>query len=451
MFDYDLFVIGGGSGGVRAARLAAQAGFRVAIAEQSRMGGTCVIRGCVPKKLMVNAADFSDSFRDSVGFGWSVGKSRFNWTQFRHAKDREISRLSGLYRDNLTKAGVTIFPERAVFEDAHSLRLSDGQKKSAKTILVATGGRPYLPQLPNIGLAATSDDMFLLDELPQRILVVGGGYIACEFSTILNGLGCEVTQYYRGDLILRGFDGDIRTHVKQAMVARGVIIQTGRDPRRLEESGGEIAVIDNRGDTRQFDLVLYATGRQPMTEGLGLEEIGIARGARGEIPVDAYSQSAVPSVFAIGDVTNRVNLTPVAIREAVAFVETLFKANSTPVDHDLIPTAVFTRPEIGTVGLSEEVARDRGHSLEIYKTTFRPLAAVIAERNEQILMKLVVCARTRRVLGAHMAGPHAAEMIQLAGIAVKMGATKDDFDRTVAVHPTAAEEWVTMAEPVALN
>ncbi len=446
MFDYDLFVIGGGSGGVRAARTAAKAGARVGLAEESRMGGTCVIRGCVPKKLMVNAADFADAFADAEGFGWEVGRTAFDWKSFRAAKDREIARLEEIYRNNLFRAGVEIFDRRAVLQDAHSLLLADNSGKTAKHILIAVGGRPFLPSVPGIEHAVCSDDIFLLDELPGRVLVVGGGYIACEFAGILNGMGCAVTQMYRGEQILRGFDNDLRRHVSESMSARGIDIRLETDLRQISRCNSGLAVADSLAGTDEFDLVLCATGRRPNTAGLGLEKTGVALGKAGEVIVDAYSQSSVPSVFAVGDVTDRVNLTPVAIREGAAFVETVFKANAAAAEHDCVPTAVFTRPEIGTVGLTETEAA-KSARLDIFLTRFRPLSAVIAGRDEKILFKLVVNRENRRVLGVHIAGPGAAELIQLAGVAVRMEATKEDFDRTVAVHPTIAEELVTLAEP----
>lgn len=449
-FDYDLFVIGGGSGGIRAARLAAETGAKVALAEQSRMGGTCVIRGCVPKKLMVNAADFSDSFVDSLGFGWSAKEVRFNWKKFREAKDKGISQLESMYRSNLHKSGVKIFDTRAVLTDAHSVRLARDEVKTAKHILIATGGSPFLPNLPGIEYALCSDDMFLLNELPKKILVVGGGYIACEFATIMNGLGCEVSQYYRGEMILRGFDSDVREHVLNAMCNRGIQVHMNTDPQTINRVDGGLKVGDNNGNERQFETVLYATGRRPNTEGLGLEEIGVASGKYGEVIVDGYSQSSVPSIFAVGDVTNRLNLTPVAIREGAAFVETIFKSNPTQADHENVPTAVFTRPEIGTVGMTQEDAENRGE-VEVYKTKFRPLSSAIAERDEKTLMKMVLDRKSQKILGIHIVGPAASEIIQMAGIAIKMGAKKIDFDRTVAVHPTLSEEIVTMKTPENLS
>ncbi len=447
MFDYELFVIGGGSGGVRAARMAALTGAKVGLAEQSRMGGTCVIRGCVPKKLMVNAADFSDAFVDAAGFGWSVGETAFNWKKFREAKDREISRLEGIYRSILRNSGVRIYDARAELADAHTVRLAGGRLRSAKHILIATGGVPYLPPTPGVEHAVCSDDIFLLDDLPERILVVGGGYIACEFSSILNGLGCDVTQHYRGELILRGFDDDIRNHVFRAMAARGIDIRQETDPRGIKKSASALSVADSQGGSGTFDMVFFATGRRPATAGLGLEKAGVALGKAGEILVDGYSQSSVPSVFAVGDVTGRISLTPVAIREGAAFAETVFKANPTKVEYENVPTAVFTRPEIGAAGMTQAAAEQTAR-IEIYKTAFRPLSGVIAGRDEKILMKIIVERGSRKVLGVHIAGPGAAELIQLAGIALKMGTTKDDFDRTVPVHPTVAEELVTMKDPV---
>lgn len=443
MFDFDLFVIGGGSGGVRAARLAAQTGARVGLAEQSRIGGTCVIRGCVPKKLMVNAADFCDAFHDSMGFGWSVKAIDFDWKTFKQAKDREILRLENIYRNNLDNAGVQIFDMWAEIADAHDVRLADGSIISAKYILIATGGHPYLPELPGIENAVCSDDIFLLDDLPKKVLIVGGGYIACEFATIFNGLGSTVTQYYRGEMILRGFDDDIQKHVCTCMKNRGIDIHLEKDVAAIEKQGNGLTVKDKFGQSVDFDMVLYATGRRPQTSRLGLEEVGVALGKRGEAMVDDYSQTSVPSIFAVGDATNRVNLTPVAIREGAAFVDTIFHAKPTKADHKNVATAVFTRPEIGTVGLTQSEAEKMG-SPEIYMTTFRPLASMVAEREEKVLMKVIVDGPTRRVLGVHLVAPHAAELIQLAGIAIKMNATKEDFDRTVAVHPTVAEELVTL-------
>ncbi len=447
-FDFDLFVIGGGSGGVRAGRVAAEAGARVGVAEQYRYGGTCVIRGCVPKKLMVYASGFSDAFEDARGFGWEVGPTRFDWARFRGAKDVEIARLEGVYRAGLIRAGARPFDARATLVDPHRVRLSDGTEYSAKHVLIATGGWPVVPSIPGAEFAVTSNEMFDLPARPDRLIIVGGGYMACEFAGIMNGLGTRVRQIYRGAQILRGFDDDVRNHVADAMRARGVGVETGRDVARIERAEGGYRVTLDDGSIETVDLVMFATGRAPNTGGLGLEEVGVRFGAGGAIEVDAWSQTAVPSIFAVGDVTARAQLTPAAIREGQAFADTVFGGKPTRPDHSLIPTAVFTQPEIGTVGLGEAEARQRG-SVVIYRTTFRPMLNVLAGRRERMLMKLVVDEVSRKVLGCHVVGHAAGEMIQLAAIAIRMGATKDDFDATMAVHPTAAEELVTMRSPVA--
>jgi len=450
-FDYDLFVIGGGSGGVRAARMSAGYGARVALAEEFRYGGTCVIRGCVPKKLLVYASSFSHVFADAAGFGWEVGATGFDWGKLRAAKEAEITRLEGIYRRNLEGAGATLFHQRATVTSPHSVRLADGREVTTKHILIATGGTPFVPDIPGGHLAITSNEVFDIDRLPERVLIVGGGYIASEFAGIFNGLGAKVTQLYRRDMILRGFDDDIRAHVQGAMQARGIEILLNDDVDRIEGTAGALTVHLKSGAVRDAGLVLYATGRNPNTAGLGLAEIGVRLGANGAVDVDEWSQTAVPSVFAVGDVTDRMALTPVAIREGAAFAETVFGGNPTRADHSDVATAVFTQPEIGTVGLTEAQARHAG-PVEVYRAAFRPMQNILAGRDEKTLMKLVVAAEShadsRRVLGVHIVGPAAGEMIQLAGIAVKMRATKEDFDRTVAVHPTAAEELVTMRTPV---
>lgn len=446
-FDVDLFVIGGGSGGVRAARVATQAGARVALAEEYRMGGTCVIRGCVPKKLFVYASSFADVFEDARGFGWSVEDVRFDWGAFRSARDAEVARLEAAYRDRLTDAGVRIHTTRAVVADAHRVRLADGREITASHILVATGGRPSVPDLPGAELGITSNEIFTLADQPRSVAIVGGGYIASEFAGILNGLGTRVTQIYRGPQILRGFDDDLRNHVADAMRTRGVVLELGRDIARIEPAGDAKRVVLTNGESHVVEQVLFATGRVPNTEGLGLEAVGVSLGERGEVLVGDWSQSSVPSIYAVGDVTDRIALTPVAIREGQAFSRTVFGAEPTRLDHSLVATAVFTQPEIGTVGLTEAEARARG-SVEIARTAFRPMLNVLAHRDERMMMKLVMEAGSQRVLGVHIAGHGAGEMIQLAAIAVGMGATKADFDRTVAVHPTAAEELVTLPAPV---
>ncbi len=447
-FDYDLFVIGGGSGGVRAARIAsAEGGARVGLAEESRMGGTCVIRGCVPKKLMVFASEFPDAVADARAYGWDVTAGAFDWPQFRGTLEAELTRLEAAYRNTLKNAGVVVHDARAVVVDPHRVRLSNGEEFSTKHILIATGGRPFVPEIPGADLVVTSNEMFHLPTLPKRALVVGGGYIASEFACILHGLGVKTTQYYRGAQILRGFDDEARGHVANAMQARGIAIHCGTDVMRLEKTATGICAVATDGSEAEFDLVLFATGRLPNSEGLGLQALGVEVGRRGQVLVDEWSQTAVPSIYAVGDVTDRINLTPVAIREGHAFADTVFRGVPTKADHVLIASAVFTQPELGSIGLSEEAAAALG-PVEIYSAAFRPMKTLFAGRQDRVLMKLVVDATNRRVLGCHIVGPGAGEMIQLAAIAVKMGATKEDFDRTVAVHPTMSEELVTMRKPV---
>lgn len=446
-FDYDLFVIGGGSGGVRAARVAAQSGARVGIAEEHRFGGTCVIRGCVPKKLLVYASSFSTAFEDARGFGWNVGPASFDWRALVDRKDAEIARLETIYARNLDASGCELHRCRAVIEGPHEVRLAGNDRiVRARHILIATGGTPFVPDVPGAHHAVTSNEIFDLPSFPKRIVIVGAGYIACEFAGIFNGLGANVTQVVRGPLILRGFDDEVRTFVSGAMQARGVSLRYGVEVTEITRDANGLNAHLGDGDVIGADCVLYATGRRPHTDGLGLEVVGITLGNSGEIPVDAFSQTVVPSIFAVGDVTDRLALTPVAIREGQAFAETVFHARPTRADHSDVATAVFTQPEIGTVGLTEQHAREAG-PVDVYRATFRPMLNAISGRDELMLMKLLVSRDSRRVLGVHIVGPGAGEMIQLAGIAVKMGATKEDFDRTVAVHPTAAEELVTMRAP----
>ena len=447
-FDYDLFVIGGGSGGVRAARLAAsEAGAKVALAEEYRMGGTCVIRGCVPKKLMVFASGYSGATDDARAFGWRDAKiGTFDWGHFRGKLDAELDRLENIYRTNLAKAGVEIHNARAEMVDAHTVKLSSGESFSAKHILIAVGGRPFTPEFAGSDLTITSNEVFQLDQLPKSILIVGGGFIACEFACILNGLGVEVTQFYRGAQVLRGFDDEARGQVADLMRERGVNLHVGTDVMQIEKRGEKLFVKSSTGHDGEFDAVMYATGRVPNTDGLGLENTGVKLGGKGQIMVDDYSQTAVASIYAVGDVTDRINLTPVAIREGVAFVETVFHGKPTKPDHDLVASAVFTQPELGTVGMTEEAAAEQ-EPIEVYSANFRAMQTGFAERDDRVLMKLVVSKTTRKVLGCHIVADNAGEMIQLAAIAVKMGATKEDFDRTVAVHPTMSEELVTMKTP----
>ncbi len=447
-FDYDLFVIGGGSGGVRAGRLAAsEGGAKVGLAEEFRMGGTCVIRGCVPKKLMVFASGYSGGVADARNYGWKDAQiGTFDWTHFKGKLDAELTRLENIYRTNLGKAGVEIFDARATMVDAHTVQLSTGETVTAKHILIAVGGRPFVPPFEGSEHVITSNDVFLLDKLPKSILIVGGGFIACEFACILNGLGVKVTQFYRGAQVLRGFDDEARGHVADMMRDRGVDLHVGTDVMHIEKRDDGLWVKCSTGHDHTFDAVMYATGRVPNTDALGLENTGVQTGRGGEIIVDDYSQTAVPSIYAVGDVTNRINLTPVAIREGAAFVDTVFHGKPTKADHDLVASAVFTQPELGTVGMTEEDAREKG-PIEVYAAAFRAMQTGFAERNDRTLMKLVVCATTRKVLGCHIVAENAGEMIQLAAVAIKMGATKEDFDRTVAVHPTMSEELVTMKTP----
>lgn len=446
-FDFDLFVIGAGSGGVRAARVASKHGARVAIAEEHRVGGTCVIRGCVPKKLFVYASRFSEEFEDAVGFGWTSEKVSFDWATLVANKDKEIDRLNKAYIRGLESAGAEILHERATLQDRHTVKLASGRTVTARYILIATGARPFLPQhLPGREFAITSNEAFYLENLPSRIVIVGGGYIAVEFAGIFNGLGVETILIYRGEQILRGFDDDLRNHLAGEMKKKGIEIRTRSDIASLERSGDGVRVALCDGTTFGAGQVMFATGRIPNVEGLGLENAGVELTPHYAIKVDDDSRTGAENIYAVGDVTNRVNLTPVAIREGHAFADTVFGGKKAKVDHSQIPTAVFSQPELGTVGLTEAVAREQHGAIDIYKTSFRPMKHTLSGRDERVLMKLVVDAKTDRVLGCHICGPDAGEMAQLLGIAVKMGATKADFDATMAVHPTAAEELVTLRE-----
>lgn len=445
-YDFDLFVIGAGSGGVRSARVAAQAGAKVAVAEEDRYGGTCVIRGCVPKKLMVFASGYANAVADAQAYGWEASIGTFNWPVFKAKMHAELDRLENIYQSILQNNNVTTYNSRASLVDSHTVKLADGSLRTANTILLAMGGRPTVPDIPGSELAITSNELFHLEQLPTSILIIGGGYIASEFACVLNGMGVAVTQYYRGEQILRGFDDETRQHVAAEMQANGVDIKLGFNVETLKKENNQIKVRATDGQDYFFDQVMFATGRRPNTDSMGLEDVGINLGKAKEVMVDDYSQTTVDSIYAVGDITNRANLTPVAIREGMAFVNTVFNQKPTKPDHELIPTAVFTQPEIGTVGISEEAAKTRG-AVDIYATSFKPMQSSFAGRPDKVLMKLVVCQNTDRVLGCQIVAPAAGEMIQLASIAIKMGATKADFNRTMAVHPTMSEEIVTMTIP----
>jgi glutathione reductase (NADPH) len=446
-YDYDLFVIGGGSGGVRAARIAASHGAKVAIAEEYRLGGTCVIRGCVPKKLFVYASRFRDEFEDAAGFGWSLNAPTFDWPTLVANKDAEIARLEGLYRAGLERAGVAVLQARAELADAHTVSVQPGGRKiTARYVLVATGGRPVVPQVPGVGHAITSNEAFHLEELPKSILIVGGGYIAVEFACIFNGLGVDTTLLYRRDKILRGFDGELRDDLTQHLFKRDIDVKCNAEIAGIDKARSRFKVTLKDGDTVDTGLVMYATGRSPNTAGIGLEAAGVELGKDGEILVDAYSRTSAENIYAVGDVTDRVNLTPVAIREGHAFGDTVFGNKPTAVDHELVPTAVFSTPEIGTVGLPEEAARERYPKLDVYKARFRPLKHTLSGRDETMFMKLLVDGDSGRVVGCHILGADAAEIVQMAAIALKLKATKADFDATMALHPSVGEELVTMRE-----
>jgi glutathione reductase (NADPH) len=446
--DVDLFVIGAGSGGVRAARIAGGYGARVMVAEEYRIGGTCVIRGCVPKKLLVYASRFADDFEDAAGYGWTVPAPSFDWARLIANKDREITRIEAAYTAALERVRVEIVKSRAVLEDAHTVRLeSKGTKVRAKHILIATGAAPdFGPAIPGIEHVISSNEAFHLETLPKRVLIQGGGYIAVEFAGIFAGLGAEVTLVYRGDNILRGFDEDLRVHLRGEMERRGIRILTGKTVMAALMERHELTAKLSDGSEVAVDKIMFATGRRPHVMGLGLEAAGVRLGKTGGIEVDAFSQTSVPNIYAVGDVTNRINLTPVAIREGHAFADSVFGGKPTRVDHSEVPTAVFSEPELGTVGLTEAQACASLAKVDIYKTTFRPLKATLSGRDTRLLMKLVVDGTSGRVVGCHVIGADAGEMIQLVGIAVKMKATKADFDAVMAVHPTMAEELVTLRE-----
>ncbi len=451
-YDYDLFVIGAGSGGVRAARVAASMGAKVAIAEEYRVGGTCVIRGCVPKKLLVYASKFQGLLEDAQGFGWTIPEPSFDWQRLIASKDREIDRLNAIYLRNIQRSGVEVFDTRAVLDDPHTIRLKNEDRTvTAKNILIATGAKPFIPEIGGAEHVITSNEALHLEELPKSIAIVGGGYIALEFATIFAGLGVNVSLLCRGPQILRGFDDEVRDFLAEQMIKRGVDIRCNTEvvsvtPDKVGDDKSGYVLDFKDGDSLHKQMVMYATGRVPNTLGLGLKNAGIELGWNGYVIVDEYSRSSVDHIFAVGDVTHRVNLTPVAIAEAMAFCETLFNNNPTPVDHEFIATAVFSEPEVGTIGMSEGEAREKCRTVDIYKSRFRPMFHTLSGRDEQTLMKLVIDGESDKVVGCHIVGPDAAEMVQIAAIPLRMGATKADFDATMALHPCAAEELVTMRE-----
>src|SRR5713101_6941818 len=450
-FEVDLFVIGGGSGGVRAARIAAGHGARVMLAEEYRMGGTCVIRGCVPKKLLVYASHIHHEIEDAAGFGWTIPSATFDWPTLIANKDKEIARLEAAYTSNVEKSGARIVKTRAVFEDPHTLRLATGEVVRSRHVLIATGGAPnHGLAIPGIEHVISSNEVFHLTTLPKRILIQGGGYIALEFACIFAGFGSDVTVVYRGDNILRGFDQDVRTHVRSEMEMAGITILTGCTITGIDKRNKEYTSHLSNGSSIASNQVMFAIGRHPNVTGLGLEKAGVALNPRnGGVAVDNFSRTSAPNIYAIGDVTHRINLTPVAIREGHAFADTVFGKRTVEVDHTNIPTAVFSQPEIGTVGMTEQEARAKFSHVDIYKTAFRPIKSTMSGRDTRILMKLVVDGTTDRVVGCHIVGDTAAEIVQAVGIAVKMKATRADFDATFALHPTAAEELVTMRTPTA--
>ncbi|MDI3185816.1 MULTISPECIES: glutathione-disulfide reductase [Pseudomonas] len=449
-YDFDLYVIGAGSGGVRAARFAAGFGAKVAVAESRYLGGTCVNVGCVPKKLLVYGAHFAEDFEQASGFGWSLGEANFDWATLIANKDREINRLNGIYRNLLVNSGVTLHEGHARLVDAHQVEIN-GERFTAKHILIATGGWPQIPEIPGREHAIGSNEAFFLKELPKRVLVVGGGYIAVEFAGIFHGLSAQTSLLYRGDLFLRGFDGSVRKHLQEELTKRGLDLQFNADIERIDkQADGSLKATLKDGRVLEADCVFYATGRRPMLDNLGLENTGVKLDERGFVAVDDLYQTAEPSILAIGDVIGRVQLTPVALAEGMAVARRLFKPEQyRPVDYANIATAVFSLPNIGTVGLTEEDARQNGHNVQIFESRFRPMKLTLTDCQEKTLMKLVVDADTDKVLGCHMVGPDAGEIVQGLAIALKAGATKQHFDETIGVHPTAAEEFVTMRTPVA--
>jgi glutathione reductase (NADPH) len=446
-YDFDMFTLGAGSGGVASSRRAGSYGARVAICEDSRVGGTCVIRGCVPKKLLVYGAQFADAFADAAGFGWQVAPPVHDWASLIAAKDKEIGRLEGVYRQLLRDSGVRLIEGRARLIDPHTVEVA-GRRYTAAAILVATGGHPTLPAIPGIAHAITSNEALDLPALPRRIVIVGGSYVAVEFAGIFHTLGAEVTLVVRGEELLRGFDDDVRVTLAQELRTRGIEIRTRADITRIDRMDHGFDLATSGGDQLSADLVMYATGRRPNTRGIGLEEAGVRLNERGGVVVDEWSRSAQPHIYAIGDVTDHLNLTPVAIAEGRALAETLFNSNPIKIDHTNVPTAVFSQPPVSTVGLSERAARKSHGAIDIYRARFRPMKHTLSGREERTMMKLVVDRRSDRVLGCHMVGADAPEIIQGLAVAIKCGATKRQFDETIGIHPTAAEEFVTMRDKV---
>lgn len=447
-YDYDLFTIGGGSGGVRGARIAASYGAKVALAEDKDLGGTCVNVGCIPKKLLVYASHFAEDFEDAKAFGWDVEAKGFDWKMLIANKDKEIARLNRIYADLLEKAGVTIYRARATIVDPHTVDV-DGERITAKYILVATGGRPRLPHGHGDHLVQTSDDMFALDALPERIVIVGGGYIATEFAGIFHGLGSKVTQIYRGDLFLRGFDRDVRLILSEQMRKKGIDLRFNTTLEALDEGDNGLVATCDKGSNTECDAVLFAIGRVPNSRGIGLEEAGVQLGEEGAVSVDDYGKTSVDSIYAVGDVTDRIQLTPVALAEGMAVAATLFDGRPTKPDHINVPSAVFSQPSVATVGMTQEEATREHGDLRIYRSAFRPLRHTLTGREEKSMMKLVVAADSDRVLGVHIVGPDAGEILQGFAVALKMGVTKKQLDQTIGIHPTAAEELVTMRQPLA--
>jgi glutathione reductase (NADPH) len=445
-FDFDLFVIGAGSGGVRAARIAAAHGARVAICEESRVGGTCVIRGCVPKKLLVYASHFAEDFEDARGYGWETGPARFSWPDLIRAKDNEIDRLNQIYLRLLSDSGVTLYSERGSFIDPHRIRVGD-ETITAEYVLIATGGHPWAPDIPGIEHTITSNEAFDLEQLPPRVAIIGGGFIACEFAGIFNGLGSEVTQLYRGDAILRGFDHDVRRVVGSELQKKGIRLMLEAEVESIRKTGSGLELTLQGGETLEADQVMYATGRVPNVRDLGLRDIGVQIRADGRVVVDEYSQTNIKNIYAVGDVTSRVNLTPVAIYEGHAFADTVFGDRTRPVNHEFVPSAVFSQPPVGTVGYSEEDAITHIGPIDVYISEFRPMKYTLSGRDEKTMMKLIVERESQKVVGIHIVGMDAPEIVQGFAVAVKSGLTKERFDCTIGIHPTAAEELVTMRNP----